>query len=172
MSNNLYISNIDKSITKHLLRELLIQTSPIKDLKYPYNKIKKEYCGYCVVEYLTKEDCDYTFKILNSVILNKKELHFRKTKKNKEIKLHIKNINKDITERLLCEEFEKYGDCQIKIVKDESGSKKDFAFVIYNSYEECKLAIEKMNRKEFYGNKIEVSFAKRQGRKKRKKMIQ
>lgn len=168
--NKLYITNIDKKVPKHILHELLIQTGVILSLNYPYDKIKKEYYGHCNVKYQTKEDADYTYKVLNLVELNNKPLKFFKADNSKGIKLHVKNI-KEMDEKMLYDIFEKYGECVCRIIKDESGSYKHYAFVTFFKVEECEEAIKNVNKMNFNGIRMEVTYAEKQKKNQKKLLI-
>lgn len=155
----LYIKNIDPRVSKQILYELLVQTSPILHLYYPYDAISKQHRSYCIAEYPTEEDADYAYKVLNMVRLYKKPLRFFKMHEDDEIKLYVHNLDADVVEKMLCDVFERCGRCHVRIVYDEYGRSKKYAFVIFYKKEDADKAIELTKKIELCGRKIEVEYA-------------
>lgn len=155
----LYITNIDPRVSKQILYELLIQTSPISHIHYPYDTISKQHRSYCIAEYPTEEDADYAYKVLNLVRLYKKPLRFFKIHDEDEIKLYVYSLDADVDEKMLYDIFEKCGHCHIRIAYDEDGRSKQYAFVIFYKHEDADKAVRLSKKVELCGRKIEVEYA-------------
>jgi len=75
--------------------------------------------------------------------------------------LYVKNLDDDITDVKLIEEFKKYGNITSCVVmKDERGVSRGFGFVCYSTAEEANKACE-LNGKQLWGKPLYVNFAQR-----------
>eukprot|EP00866_Antonospora_locustae_P000652 jgi/Antlo1/652/345 len=155
----LYIKNIDTRVSKQILYELLVQTSPILHLHYPYDTVSKQHRSYCIAEYPTEDDADYAYKVLDMVKLYKKPLRFFKVHDDDEIKLYVHNLGADVDEKMLCDVFEKCGRCNVRVAYDDDGRSKKYAFVIFYKDEDADKAIGLNKQVELCGRKIEVKYA-------------
>lgn len=155
----LYISNIDHKVSKKTLCEMLIQTSPILSLYYPYDPVLKQHCSYCIVEYPTEKDADYAYKVLNHVKMYKKPLKFYRMRRCDEIKLYVQNLGDRVDEKVLYDLFRKYGQCDVRMCWESSGKGRSYAFVTFYSYEEADDAIENANGIEVLGKKLIIDYA-------------
>src|SRR6478736_6868931 len=77
-------------------------------------------------------------------------------------KLYIGNLPYSATDQLLMETFNQYGEVEsAKVIVDrETGRSKGFGFVEMRDAEEAKLAIDKLNGKNFDGRPMTVNEAK------------
>jgi polyadenylate-binding protein len=77
--------------------------------------------------------------------------------------LYVKNLDDDVTDSMLQEEFKKYGQITSCVVmKDEKGVSRGFGFVCFATPEEANKATNEMNNKPVWGSKpLYVSFAQR-----------
>lgn len=155
----MYIKNIDPRVSKQILYELLVQTSPILHLHYPYDTISKQHRSYCIAEYPTENDADYAYKVLHMVRLYRRPLRFFKMHGDDEIKLYVHNLDADVDEKMLCDVFERCGRCHVRIAYDEDGRSKKHAFVIFYKNEDADKAIELCKKAVLCGRKIEVEYA-------------
>lgn len=155
----LYIKNIDPRVSKHVLYELLVQTSPILHLHYPYDTISKQHRTYCIAEYPTENDADYAYKVLHMVRLYGRPLRFFKMHDGDEIKLYVHNLDAGVDEKMLCDVFERCGRCHVRIAYDENGESKKHAFVVFYKNEDADKAIELSKQVELCGRAIEVEYA-------------
>ncbi|KAL0265842.1 UNVERIFIED_CONTAM: hypothetical protein PYX00_011560 [Menopon gallinae] len=157
----LYITNIDVRVSRQVLYELLVQTSPILHLHYPYDTISRQHRSYCIAEYPTEEDADYAYRVLNMVRLYKRPLRFFRMHDGDEIKLYVHNLDASVDEKMLYDVLEKCGRCHVRIAYDEDGRSKKYAFAVFYRHEDAERAIRLSKRAELCGRKIEIEHALR-----------
>lgn len=164
LDNSLYISNIDPQTSKALIYELLIQVGKPKSLYYPRNRVTGEHLGYCFAEYQTADECTYTMRILNFVKLYNKPLYISRARNDTFIaKICVKNIFL-FDEQMLYDTFRVFGECECRIVRDESGRNRGYGFVEYKRFCDSDKAIEEMNGKFVGEENLVVDYAiKRDG---------
>lgn len=76
--------------------------------------------------------------------------------------LYVKNLDDDVTDAALLEEFKKFGNITSCVVmKDEKAVSRGFGFVNYQSPEEANKALNEMNNKQIWSKPLYVSFAQR-----------
>lgn len=155
----LYVSNIDCRVPKKVLYEMLIQTSPIANLYYPYNYVVKQHYPYCIVEYLKEQDADYAYKVLDQTEMYGKPLKFYRMRRDDEIRLYVQNLEEKIDEKILYDIFRRYGRCDVRMCWEKSGKGRCYAFVTFYNYEESDSAIEHVDGMEVLGKRLSVDYA-------------
>jgi len=76
--------------------------------------------------------------------------------------LYVKNLDDDVSDVKLIEEFKKYGTITSCVVmKDEKGVSRGFGFVCYSTPEEANKACNELNNKQIWSKPLYVSFAQR-----------
>lgn len=85
-----------------------------------------------------------------------------KLSKYQGVNLYIKNLDDDMDDEKLRQEFEAFGTItSYKIMRDEKGTPKGFGFVCYSSPEEATKAVAEMNNKILGSKPLYVSLAQR-----------
>jgi polyadenylate-binding protein len=80
----------------------------------------------------------------------------------KGVNLFVKNLEDDVVDSALLEEFKKFGNVTSAVVmKDEKGVSKGFGFVCFSTPEEANRALNEMNNKQVWSKPLYVSFAQR-----------
>jgi len=80
----------------------------------------------------------------------------------KGVNLYIKNLDDDVSDSALLEEFKKFGSITSAVVmKDDKGVSKGFGFVCFGTPEEANRALNEMNNKQIWSKPLYVSFAQR-----------
>lgn len=80
----------------------------------------------------------------------------------KGVNLYIKNLDDDVTDNALNDEFKRFGNITSAVVmKDEKGVSKGFGFVCFGNPEEANRALNEMNNKQVWSKPLYVSFAQR-----------
>jgi len=80
----------------------------------------------------------------------------------KGVNLYVKNLEDDVADSALLEEFKKFGNVTSAVVmKDEKGVSKGFGFVCFSTPEEANRALNEMNNKQVWSKPLYVSFAQR-----------
>lgn len=76
--------------------------------------------------------------------------------------LYVKNLDDDVTDVMLQEEFKKFGQITSCVVmKDEKGVSRGFGFVCFGTPEEANKASNELNNKQIWSKPLYVSFAQR-----------
>ena len=65
-SNTLYVGSIPNGTSDSFLYELFLKVAPIKNMKIGVNKRNFNFCGFCFVEYFTREDAKKAIEMLNN----------------------------------------------------------------------------------------------------------
>ncbi|KAG5672310.1 hypothetical protein PVAND_002444 [Polypedilum vanderplanki] len=92
--------------------------------------------------------------------ITKKAKFRRKIENIKKGRIIVRNLSFKVTEELLREEFEKYGEIsEVNILKKPDGKLVGCAFLQYFNYNDSTKAIKAMNGKDFLKRKITVDFA-------------
>jgi polyadenylate-binding protein len=76
--------------------------------------------------------------------------------------LYVKNLDDDVTDVMLQEEFKKFGQITSCVVmKDDKGVSRGFGFVCFGTPEDANKALNEMNNKQLWSKPLYVSFAQR-----------
>jgi polyadenylate-binding protein len=76
--------------------------------------------------------------------------------------LYVKNLDDDVTDAMLQEEFKKFGNITSAVVmKDERDNSRGFGFVCFSTPDEANRAVTEMNNKQIWSKPLYVSFAQR-----------
>lgn len=165
-----YVGNLDDSVDEELLYELMIQAGPVANIYIPKDRINGESQGYAFCEFKTERDADYASLILNDVRLYGKPIRVNKaaSEKSKEIDigahLFVGNLDPMVDSNLLQSTFSAFGNLASapRIVRDEEGQSKGYAFVSFDSFEASDKAIEGMNNQFLMNKPVTVSYAFKQ----------
>lgn len=177
LNASLYVGNLDAQVSEPLLYELFIQVGPVKLLNLPKDRILRAHQGFGFVEFNTSEDADFALSILNGVRLFGKTLKMKKTNPlgaqgndSKPVmsvgaRLFVKNLSPLVDEKYLKDTFSRFGTLiePPSILKDENGVSKGHGFVEYEDFEASDLAISKMDGTLLMNNRIEVTYAYKEG---------
>jgi len=80
----------------------------------------------------------------------------------KGVNLYVKNLDDDVPDTALMEEFKRFGNVTSAVVmKDDKGVSKGFGFVCFATPEEANRALNEMNNKQVWSKPLYVSFAQR-----------
>lgn len=140
--------------------------------------------GFGFVNFETHESAQAAVDALHDTELNGKKLFVSRAQKKAEreeelrksyeaakmeklskyqgVNLYIKNLDDDMDDEKLRQEFEPYGTItSCKIMRDEKGTSKGFGFVCYSSPDEATKAVAEMNNKMIGSKPLYVSLAQR-----------
>ncbi|KAG8380042.1 hypothetical protein BUALT_Bualt07G0152400 [Buddleja alternifolia] len=151
-TGNLFVKNLDSSITSARLKELFSKYGTILSCKVAeYKGFSK---GFGFVQFDSEDSARAALIALHETVLEGRKLYVSKFLKKIERKdtqqvfnnLYVKYIDKSITDDFLRAKFSEYGNvCNAVIVKDEKGKSKGFGFVKFDSHEAAKKAVEALN---------------------------
>ncbi|KAI6659282.1 hypothetical protein LOD99_14953 [Oopsacas minuta] len=188
---NLFVKNLEKQIESKDLHEIFSKFGNILSCKVATNE-QEESLGYGYVDFEREEDAERAIKKCNRMRISGKEIQVgyfvekniriqRRTMKfppkNKVTaqssssfkgqvltNLYIKRLGKHITESMLRQKFEQFGNItSVKIERDESNTSKGFGFVNFLNQQDAANAIKGMNEAIFEGKWIYVGYAQKKG---------
>lgn len=177
---NVYINNIDYSLSESKLKELCEEALGIKGcvtsvvIFKAHNKNSTAY-GFCnfstheyakaAVEKINSKNITIRKKKISASraigkdqrTMYKQQLYDNAPKKN--VNLYIKNFEMAIDEEGLRKAFEPYGTItNVRIIRDSNGFSRGFGFVSYQTHEEAQRAIDNMDGKTLDHRTITVTF--------------
>jgi polyadenylate-binding protein len=159
----LFISGLDKSISENTLYQLFNDYS-ISYIKIAKDHQTRESFGYAFVGFKNHAKADEAIKKLNYSKLAKKTLRItwynrepNNYRSHPEYNIFVKKIDKKITAKEFHAHFEPYGRIvSAKLAEDDEGESMGYGFVLYDSEESAKKAIEACHDKEWNGKKLYV----------------
>lgn len=169
-SNTLYVGNLDPKVTKQIIYELFIQLSPVSKIRYPKDKITRDYQGYAFVELTKDKDCEYVIKCLNNtVFLFGRPIKVRKANmvtqdavepSTTNAKLFVKNLDESVTIEILNKLFSKFGSMSKKpeIFYLKNGELR-CGYIFYKRFKHADQAILKLNNQIVANKLISVEYA-------------
>ncbi|XP_057773285.1 polyadenylate-binding protein 6-like isoform X2 [Salvia miltiorrhiza] len=149
---NLFVKNLDKSVTSPILEEAFSKYGTVVSCKVAHeNGISK---GFGFVQFDSEDSAVAARTALHDAILAGKKLYVTKFLRKNERNgaegcfksLYVKNLDEDITADVLKDRFSAYGKVSDAVImRDEKGSSKGFGFVNFDSHEAAKKAMEFLN---------------------------
>ncbi|XP_074342766.1 polyadenylate-binding protein 6-like [Apium graveolens] len=151
---NLYVKNIDSSITNACLHTIFSKYGTILSCKVAEENGKSK--GFVFVQFDSEDSTLSAIAALHQSFLEGKQLYVSKFIKKRErenaceesnfINLYVKYLSEDVTEDVLRGRFSEYGNISsMVIMKDSAGVSKGFGFVGFNLHEDAKKAMEALN---------------------------
>uniref|UniRef100_A0A0K0EXF9 ELAV-like protein 2 n=1 Tax=Strongyloides venezuelensis TaxID=75913 RepID=A0A0K0EXF9_STRVS len=150
-NRNLIINYLPTSFKNDDLREYFSKFGPIESCKLICDKITGQSLGYGFVQFVNANDAITAREKCNeAVILDKKiRVSFARpsSEQIKGANLYVSGLAKDITEELLKEMFNRFGEIiNARVLRDTAtGKPKGVGFVRFNTKKEAQTAIDVMN---------------------------
>jgi len=181
---NLYVKNLPDDFTQAKLDEMFGKYGTVTASKMGEDKDGK-FRGFAFVNYKTPEEAAAAVEGLKDVTFGEKKLfvgrHQKKEERERELRdkfeqkkferqkqyagvnLYIKNLNDDITDDRLLQEFQKFGHiANAKVMTDATtGKSRGFGFVCFSSPEEATKAVTEMNGRMLDNKPLYVALAQR-----------
>jgi len=169
---NVFIKNLDKNIDNKALYDTFSAFGNILSCKIAMDEHGSK--GYGFVHFETEEVARNAIEKVNGMLLNGKKVYVGKWMSRKErlealgdraknfTNVYIKNLPEDVSDEQLKDMFEAFGKTvSSKVMADEGGKSKGFAFVSYENHEDAARACEDLNGKEYNGRPIYVGRAQK-----------
>lgn len=150
---SLLISDLPSCITQKQLYKKVKKYGTVSAIKYSEGDDK------AIVDYNSHEEASNAFKHLNDHVFKGTKIKAELTKKER-YRLFLKNLHFQCTDkdiRKVAEEFGLIKDVSVPSKNENRG--KGFAFLEYNTKEECEKAILGMKGKKIRGREISVDWA-------------
>jgi polyadenylate-binding protein len=180
---NIYVKNLDESVTDEELRDMFGKYGAITSALIQVDEEGKSK-GFGFVNFEKHEDAQKAVDALNETEHNGKTLYVARAQKKNEreeelrrqyeqakleklakyqgVNLYIKNLDDDIDDERLRQEFSVYGVItSAKVMCDEKGTSKGFGFVCFSSPDEATKAVTEMNGRMIGSKPIYVALAQR-----------
>ncbi|KAK9478758.1 hypothetical protein V1514DRAFT_330322 [Lipomyces japonicus] len=180
---NVYVKNIDSEVTDEQFRDLFERFGPVTSVSLAQDDDAKSR-GFGFVNYHNHEDAARAVDELNEIDFNGKKLYVGRAQKKHEreeelrkqyeaarlekiskyqgVNLYIKNLDDEVDDDKLREEFSEHGTItSAKVMRDESGKSKGFGFVCFSSPDEATKAVTEMNQRMLNGKPLYVALAQR-----------
>lgn len=171
---NVFIKNLEKSITQKQLLETFEQFGKILSCKIETDE-KGESKGYGYIQFASDEDGESAISGVNGMMLKDKVVFVgpflsRKDREQNEdfvqrfTNVYVKNLPDEYDDVKLTELFEKYGDTtSVLLAADDAGKSRCFGFVNFKEPESASKAVEELNGKEIDGKELFVNRAQKKG---------
>lgn len=180
---NVYVKNIDSEVTDDQFRAMFEAYGPITSVSLAKDEEGKSR-GFGFVNFDDHQDASKAVDELNDKDVNGKKLYVGRAQKKHEreeelrkqyeaarlekmskyqgVNLYIKNLDDDVDDDKLREEFSEHGTItSAKIMRDEIGKSKGFGFVCFSSPDEATKAVTEMNQRMLNGKPLYVALAQR-----------
>jgi len=160
-----WIGGLDENVDEALLWELMIQAGPVVSVNIPRDKITREHQGYAFCEFASEEDADYAMKIMNMVRLFGKSLKINKASRDRKdtgvgANVFVGNLDPEVDDQLLYNTFSAFGQVlSAKVMYEDDGSSRGFAFVNFADFESSDAAMLHMNGQFLCNRPVHVSYA-------------
>eukprot|EP01083_Nonionella_stella_P223863 797362_1 len=160
-----WIGGLDENVDESLLWELMIQAGPVVSVNIPRDKITHEHQGYAFCEFASEEDADYAMKIMNMVRLYGKSLKINKASRDRKdtgvgANVFVGNLDPEVDDQLLYNTFSAFGQVlSAKVMYEDDGSSRGFAFVNFADFESSDASILHMNGQFLCNRPVHVSYA-------------
>ncbi|XP_068930090.1 polyadenylate-binding protein 1-like [Petaurus breviceps papuanus] len=178
---NVYVKNFGEDMDDDRLTELFGKFGPALSVKVMADESGKSK-GFGFVSFQRHEDAQRAVAEMNGKELNGKQIyvgraqkkrrqtelkqHFEQTKHDRigryqGVNLYVKNLDNDIDDERLRNEFSSFGTITSAKVMTENGCSKGFVFVCFSSPEEAAKAVTEMNVRLVASKPLYVSLAQR-----------
>ncbi|KAK9449505.1 uncharacterized protein V1518DRAFT_416180 [Limtongia smithiae] len=180
---NVYVKNVDSEVTDDQFRALFEKFGPITSVSLARDDEGKSR-GFGFVNFENHLDASQAVDELNESEVNGKKLYVGRAQKKHEreeelrkqyeaariekmskyqgVNLYVKNLDDEVDDDKLLEEFSEHGTItSAKVMRDEAGKSKGFGFVCFSSPDEATKAVTEMNQRMINGKPLYVALAQR-----------
>ncbi|XP_071141728.1 polyadenylate-binding protein 4-like [Mytilus edulis] len=160
---SLYVGNLHPDVSEAMLFEKFSTVGPVLGIRVCRDMITRRSLGYAYVNF-QMADAARAIETFNSDIIEGQQMRIMWSKKDPVTgksggnTIFIKNLDRSVDNKALYDTFSVLGNIlSCKIVCDEHGSR-GYGFVHFETAEEAKDAIEKVNGMLINGKKVSVTF--------------
>ncbi|KAK9461809.1 uncharacterized protein V1516DRAFT_711260 [Lipomyces oligophaga] len=180
---NVYVKNIESEVTDKQFEELFTKFGPVTSVLLAKDEEGKPR-GFGFVNFEKHADAERAVEELNDSDVNGKKLYVGRAQKKHEreeelrkqyeaarlekmskyqgVNLFVKNLEDDVDDDRLREEFSAHGTItSAKVMRDEQGKSKGFGFVCYSSPDDATKAVTEMNQRMLNNKPLYVALAQR-----------
>jgi polyadenylate-binding protein len=180
---NIFVKNLDKSVSDEALREMFVMFGEIQSCVIMRDD-KGASKGFGFINFTDHEAAGAAVEEMNGKEVEGKKLFVGRAQKKTErlvtlkdkfekmkmerankyqgVNVYVKNLDETIDDETLRQEFARYGEISsCVIMKDEKEMSKGFGFVCFNQPEEAENAIKEMNTRMLGAKPLYVALAQR-----------
>lgn len=180
---NIYVKNVDEAVTEEQFSGLFEKYGQVTSSALARDDNGNSR-GFGFVNFEDHEHAEKACEELNDTDFHGKKLYVGRAQKKTEredelrrsyestrqeklskfqgVNLFVKNIDEDIDDEALRNEFAPFGAItSVKVMSDEAGKSKGFGFVCFSSPEEATKAVTEMNQRMLNGKPLYVALAQR-----------
>jgi polyadenylate-binding protein len=169
---NVFIKNLDKSITTKNLNDTFLQFGGIVSCKIAYDDKSGESKGYGFIQFQTQEAADLAIQSVNGMLLKNQKVFVAQFIPRRErmaanaskkfTNVYVKNLPDDFDEAKLREMFTAFGEIKSAVLmKGGEQKNKNFGFVNFDKAEEAEQAVDALNNNTYDGKVLYVSRAQK-----------
>jgi splicing factor 3B subunit 4 len=166
----IYVGELDGQVNEEILWELFLQVGPVVYVHIPKDKVTNQHSGFGFVEFQNEIDAEYAAKVMAGVRVFGKAIRINRANSQRKAaaasldvgaNLFIGSLSTEVDERLLYDTFSRFGMIVStpKVMRDEQGESKGFAFVSFSDFESSDAAIAALNGQYLAGRPISVAYA-------------
>ncbi|XP_063046626.1 polyadenylate-binding protein 1A-like [Engraulis encrasicolus] len=149
---SLYVGDLHPDVTEGMLFEIFRHAGAIRSIRLCREKITRRSFGYAYINFKQPADAERALDIMNYEKIMGRPARMMWSQRDPSLRnsgvgnIIITNLERSIESRALHDTFAIFGNIlSCKVVCDENGYSKGYAFVHYETQEAANRAIEKMN---------------------------
>lgn len=151
-NTSLYVGDLDPEVNEAFLFEVFNSLGPVQSVRVCRDLHTKRSLGYAYVNYVNAVDAERAYDTLNFSSIKGRQCRLMWTQRDPSLRksglgnIFVKNLEKHIDNKMLYDTFSRFGNIlSCKVVQDERGGSKGYAYIHFEQPEAAQEAIAKTN---------------------------